>query len=256
MNVKNLVKYVAVIIVAAIIIPFVFPVIGFWKIVLILSLLGFISWLQSQPRIKFVGTILTVGLVVLVFYHAFTSYLPMTSKSAPWQLARADYELSSLTDSIALKTDLTWDAYRAKHSEAMLTEYRRRLSLGDPEGAAKVEEEFFNKWDKSRVLQKGWDDRSSLKSPKIEAKPDLGGQVELLIDARGRYYIAPAGQETGLVKIGECLNYHFSNENGERITLYYPDGTHANSWEIAKWPNKTVFKIKNWSEKDIALIVI
>lgn len=255
MKVKNLIKYVVVIIAAAIILPFIFPV-SFWKIVLMLALLGFIVWLRKQPRFRFVGTILVVGLVILVFYQALSAYLPMTSKSAPWQLARADYELSSLTDSIALKTDLTWDAYRAKHSEVMLNEFRRRLSLGDSEGAAKVEEEFFNKWDKSRVLQKGRDERSSLKSPQIETKPVDNVQSELLIDARGRYYIAPAGQESGLVKIGKCLNYYFSNDNGERITLYYPDGTHANSWEIAKWPNKTVFKIKNWSKKDLALIVI
>lgn len=71
----------------------------------------------------------------------------------------------------------------------------------------------------------------------------------------GRYPMAPAGGETGLITIGPCRRYYFDN-NGARVTLYYQDGTHANSWEINKWPDKSSFWLKNWSQKSISLIII
>lgn len=74
-------------------------------------------------------------------------------------------------------------------------------------------------------------------------------------DKSGQYFMAPAGGETGLITVGPCLSYYFDN-GASRITLYYPDGTSANSWEISKWPDKGTFRLKNWSKRPIKLIVL
>lgn len=134
----------------------------------------------------------------------------------------------------------------------MLKEYRKRLAAGDVEGAAKVEVEFKEKWDKER-----WEEKLSSPEP---ANPEHN--AEEFSHSRYAGFHEPGtyelrlkkGETSGWIEIGCKKRYGFRNPNAS-FTCFYKDGSSVDSWEGTQWPSTNFFKIKNQSNELIILKV-
>lgn len=225
---------------------------SFGLIFAIFLVIYIIARLKEFQRTKTLAKVITLGLIAVVVVFLVQTQMPMIYQSIPWFKAKTDFAISNLVDKTDVKADITWDTHRDKHGKEMLKEYNKRLAAGDVEGAAKVEVEFKEKWDKER-----WEEKYS--SPKA-SKPEHN--AEKFSHSRYSGVYGPGtynldlkkGETSGWIQIECNRRYGFRNPDAS-FTCYYKDGSSVDSWEGTQWPAQAFLKIKNQSNEPIILKV-
>jgi len=211
-----------------------------------------IARLKEFQRTKTLANVIILGLIAVVVVFLAQTQMPMTYKQLPWFKAKTDHSIATLVDPTDVKADITWETYKQKHGAEMLAEYRKRLAAGDVEGAAKVEVEFQEKWDKER-----WEEKYS--SPEA-SKPEHNAEKFSHSRYTGSYgpgtytLDLKKGETSGWIQIECNRRYGFRNPDAS-FTVYYKDGQSLDSWEAGKWLDQPWIKVKNQSNESIILKV-
>jgi hypothetical protein len=266
---KKIVIYSVVAVIVGIILPMMVPSLTFWQIILIIGFFGLTDWLKSKKELRKLGIAMNVVVIIVTAIFLFQAIFPMLNKSMPWVIAKGDFESSRIVDKVNLKADITWEEYRNKNSEQMLKTYRSYLNGGKTQEAALVEQEFYNKWNKSRI-------EDSLKNAKAKLNTNANANVnapanpnnpptpngistaseELTVGAHT--YLLKKGEMTGWKKIpGDCIYDVMCYGPQPLYKIYYSDGDLVDFTDgiDKELPRKTTPELRIASNADQTMVI-
>lgn len=243
-------------IIFSIIIHAIAPVMSFWTCFFLVLVGYFFFKLISYQRTRFLGK---AGITIIAFYAGyllFTSTFPMTTRTAPWLVTKADFSASKVADSVKIKADLLYDGAMNQALDKALEGYTALLKAGKPEAAVAYMDSLTKKWDKDAIKAR-LQPREETKpvvinqpvqpiqpAPPSQVKPQPQSQVLKL--GNTYQFNLKTGQETPWLSFPPCSKFRYSvSSQNYSYKIIYSDGTSYDGGPDVFIPEKTYpsFKI-------------
>lgn len=197
----------------------IMPIASFWLVFFIIFAAYVFKKLRSHPQLRWLASACLLVIAFYAQYLFFTSHLPMTHKTLPWQWVRADMALS--TDTNQVKQDLVYEVFKEKHVDEVLSdEYKEKLADNDPEAAVRAAKAIRDKWDIDKI------------NAKIKAEEDSILQAQRARqDSLQRAQIPPSPDGAPICQASETFTLHageqwfpthrFRNGDSMIVTIKY-----------------------------------
>lgn len=241
--------------------------VGFWACYMLVLVGYFFIKLISYQRTRILGK---AGIAIIALYAGYlfiTSIFPMTTRTAPWLVTKADFSASKVADSVKIKADLLYDGAMNQALDKALEGYTNLLKAGKPEAAVAYMDSLTKKWDKEAIKAR-LQPRAEAKpvvinqpvQPTQPASPLVKTQPKSIVLQNGNTYqfsLKP-GEETPWLSFPKCSHsdYFISSPN-YNYKIIYSDGTSYNGDPNIVIPEKkySSFKILAKGEEVVTIKV-